>query len=342
MKRMYISLVVLLFVSLLVACGGGNTSESSNNGNGSTNESAFTGIIPVYTPGSGGINYIITAGLANMLNNDKVVPGASFATEATNGTTEIVQYMSERYDRGVPAFGAIGTLGADQAYRGALGPVPGEHDYLRGVGYLSYNALHLVVPENSPIQSFADLEGKRIGVAAIGTPPTILLEDLMEAHGVSRDSYQPLPLSSFTEIQDAVRNGSVDAGYLMGAIPAPTVREIAQVDNIRIIPVDPSLMEGVVAEHPYYTSVSIKAGTYPGQDEDLMIGAFYSSYITHEKTDDDIVYKFLETILGNTEGLKEVHPTFDIVQETVADGVTIPFHPGAIRFFEDNGIEYQK
>jgi TRAP transporter TAXI family solute receptor len=341
MKRASVGIFSLIFISvMLVACGGGDSSQPATNGE--ETEGSFSGIVPVYTPGSGGINYIVSAGLANILNNEKVLPGASFATEATNGTSEIVQYMSERHQLGMPAFGGIGALGADQAFNGVLEPVPGEHDYLRGIGYLSYNALHLVVRENSPIQSFEDLAGKRVGVAAIGTPPTELLEDLMEAHGVSKDDYQPLPLSSFTEIQEAVANGSVDAGYLMGAIPAPTVREIAQTENVRIIPVDPSIMETFESEHPYYSSVDIPAGTYPGQDEDITIGAFYSIYITHEQTDDEMVYKFLETIMNNTDGLKDIHPTFDIVPETVTEGVTIPYHPGALKYFEDHGIEVQQ
>ncbi|WP_227935266.1 TAXI family TRAP transporter solute-binding subunit [Alkalihalobacillus deserti] len=341
MKHVHVGLVFLFLVSLvLVGCGNGNLSQPTNDEN--KTEGSFSGIIPVYTPGSGGINYIISAGLANILNNEQVIPGASFATEATNGTSEIVQYMSERHEQGRPAFGGIGSIGADQAFNGVLDPVPGEHDYLRGVGFLSYNALHLVVLEKSPIHSFKDLAGKRIGVAAIGTPPTELLEDLMEAHGVSKDNYQLLPLSSFTEIQEAILNGSVDAGYLMGAIPAPTVREIAQTEDVRIIPVEPSIMADFVAQQPYYSSVDIAAGTYKGQDEDISIGAFYSIYITHEKTDDEMVYKFLETIMENAEGLKEIHPTFDIVPETVVEGVTIPYHPGALQYFEDHGIEIQQ
>ncbi|MDT8860817.1 hypothetical protein N0O92_11285 [Alkalihalobacillus sp. MEB130] len=149
MKRAIISIFFLFVMSLiLVACGGGESSQPANNGDES--EGGFSGIVPVYTPGSGGINYIISAGLANIINNEKVLPGASFATEATNGTSEIVQYMSERHQQGLPAFGGIGALGADQAFNSVLEPVPGEHDYLRGIGYLSYNALHLVVRENSP------------------------------------------------------------------------------------------------------------------------------------------------------------------------------------------------
>lgn len=332
-------LFLLLFALVLTGCGDSNSEQSSSKGSATPDGSQ--GIIPVYTPGSGGINYIISAGLSNEINNSDVIPGVLFATEATNGTSEIVQYISERYSQGTPAFGGIGSSGADQAYNGVLDPVPGEHDYLRGVGYLSYNALHLVVPENSPIQTFADLAGKRVGVAAIGTPPTVLMEDIMELYGVSKDDYQPIPLSSFTEIQEAISNGSVDAGYLMGAIPAPTVSEIVQTEDVRVISIDSAVKEELEVKHPYYTTVKVEAGTYPDQDEELTIGAFYSIYITHEKTEDEIVYKFIESIMENKDALLDVHPTFNIVPETVIEGVTIPFHRGAIQYFEDNGIDYK-
>ena len=339
MKNKLVLIVVSLLVSiLLAACGGTNTSTEVTPNSGSSNSG---GIVPVYTPPAGGINYIIAAGVVDTVNNTKVLPNNQLSIEANYGAVDMLWRLIERHKQGQPAIAALADLSANQAFNGDLEEVNGEHPQLRAVSYLSGTAHHIVVKADSDIHSFADLKGKRVGTSVPGEAMYYYVNGLLEeVYGISPSDFQGIPLG-FAEVQDGLKNGSIDAGLIMGQPPSPLVLELAQTEDIRVLSVDPKDMETFLENKPYFSSVTVPAGTYPGQDDEITLGTFHSIFLTHEDTADEIVYQFLQTIIDNQEILKGVHPTFNINTDNMSSGVSIPFHSAAIKFFEDNGISYE-
>ncbi|SDG91918.1 TRAP transporter solute receptor, TAXI family [Alteribacillus persepolensis] len=328
------TLTGVVFVFLLAGCGGGESTSSTSKAD----------IVPIYTPPSGGINYVISAGVADVINqgnSDKT--SNQISVEAMQGATDGVTRMIELYEQDRPSIGAYAYEAIDKMYNGESELLDGEYTELRAIGYLSETALHMVVAGNSSIQSMADLEGKRVGTAIPGDTMYYFIRDLLEdEYGlIENEDYQSIPLS-YTEVQDGIKNGSIDAGLIMGMPPAPAVSELAQTEDIRVLSIEPEKMESFLEGKPYYSSVEVEKGTYPGQEEDVLIGSFSSLYFTHDKMKDEEIYAFLETIFENQEHLQSVHSTFDIDEESVTKNIELPFHPGAIEFFEDQGIEWEE
>ncbi|WP_078623176.1 ABC transporter substrate-binding protein [Streptomyces prunicolor] len=77
----------------------------------------------------------------------------------------------------------------------------------------------LLVKKNSSIKSFADLEGKTVGLAALGGTIQFITEYLVEKDGgdPSKVKFVSLPTTS---LNDAVSSGKTDAVYSFGAFYA--------------------------------------------------------------------------------------------------------------------------
>ncbi|MCM3729533.1 hypothetical protein M3226_28520 [Neobacillus cucumis] len=86
-----------------------------------------------------------------------------------------------------------------------------------------------------------------------------------------------------------------------------------------MLDVDPDNMEKLLADKPYYSSLTPEPSTYPGQDEEILIGSFSSIFVTHKKTDNKVVYGFLKAICDYSEELKTVHPTFNVTEENITE-----------------------
>lgn len=337
MKKLLKSMFIVLVLSVFVACSSGGNSDGESSESGESNKGY--GVIPLYTPPAGGINYIISAGLADQLNRTISIDNTQFAVEATPGASDMVVNLMERYEQDKPAIAAFAHESAHSIFNGLSEVLEGTHSELRAIGYLSDTALHIVTGANSSVETFADLKGKKIGTAVPGDTMYNFLRDLLEEqYGLTEDDYTGIPLD-YTEVQDGIKNGSIDAGLIMGMPPAPAVVELAQTEDIRVLSIEPDKVESFLSDKPYYSSVVVEPGTYKNQDEELIIGTFSSIYLTHENTSEEVVYEFLKGILDNLDGLKEIHPTFNITEENIAEDMALPLHPGAQKFFEERGIE---
>ncbi|VEF48615.1 TRAP type immunogenic protein [Bacillus freudenreichii] len=332
-KKLGAWFAVLLMVVLVAAgCSGGNKDAS-------TGDKKVSGIVPIYTPGSGGPNYITAAGIGQIFKQSNIMPGVNLTTEATSGVVEGTGLLIDRYEQGKPAFAAFTGEALSQAVHGELKELPGEHPELMAVSWMNTTINHVVVAEDSPIKSLKDLKGKRIGALPPGTTATNLFNVVLEeGYGIKSNEYKHIPLG-YAEIQEGIQNGSLDAGVLPGSLPNPTVKELSQLHPIRILGTEEDILKKINEKHPYFSYVEIDADTYKGQKEKVLLAGFESVLYTHKDTDEELVYNVVKTILENEEELKKVHPSANTNAGTVTKGIKTPFHPGAEKYFEEKGIE---
>ncbi|WP_227937432.1 TAXI family TRAP transporter solute-binding subunit [Alkalihalobacillus deserti] len=328
-----LAMITVLLIGILSACGSsadGNESEGTG-----TNAS---GIIPVYTPGAGGIAYILSAGIGKIFNSNETMPNVQLVTEATNGGAEIMQMVMNRANQDKAAFGINSAMEVVTTYHGEYENIPGKHENLRAVSYLTYAAAHMVVSANSDIQSYADLKGKKIGLPPGSATEAIMKTLLKDGYGLEESDYKVIPLG-YKEIQEGIQNGSIDAGPLLGAIPAPLVNELSQLHDIRFLTIEEAEEKKFLEENTYYSVKKVEAETYPGQDNEITIPSLDVIVFTHETTDEELVYHFIDTILSNQAELQGVHPVAkDISEETIMNGLQIPLHAGAEKYYREKGL----
>ncbi|WP_102349041.1 TAXI family TRAP transporter solute-binding subunit [Bacillus sp. Marseille-P3661] len=339
-KQIWRNLVVGMLILLLIitaGCSSNSSSSSESNSDGSKAE-GYSGIVPIYTPGAGGIAYILSAGISQVVNNSGALPNVQLATEATNGSADIMQFVLDKHKEGKPAFGGLAASTVSNLYEGEYGPIEGAHPELRGVGFLSLTALHVVVPADSDIKDFSDLKGKKVAASPGAATTTLLMQLLEEEYGLSESDYTYVPID-YAEIQQGLQNGSIDAGLINGAIPAPLVKETESLTDIRVLSVGKEEMESFLESYPYHGSMTIEAGTYKDQKEDILVPLLLIIYATHEKTDDDIVYNLVKTMLESGDQLVDIHPEAkNINGDTILNGVAVPLHAGAEKYYKEKGI----
>ena len=292
-------------------------------------------VIPIYTPGAGGTAYILGGGMASILN--KYIPTVQMMVEATGGTGPTIKFIAEKFEKKQEVFG-IST--SDGIYNGYTGKKPFDRPYpmLRGISFLYGAMAYLVVPANSPINTYHDLKGKRVGVGEAGSGVSDIHMKLIEAHGLTTDMYKRLWLG-YNEVVEGITDGSIDAGFVAGAYPVPAYRELSVKKDVRIIPSDEIALEKMIKGSPYFYKGVVKAGSYKGINKDVSSLAYGIILETHADVDPALVYNVLKVLFERKEELIAIHPSAkEMTFESALFSLAIPLHPGAEKYFRESGV----
>lgn len=325
MKRSLITVacVLALAPALLVGCGG------QDGGGGQKTFLAWT------TATSGGSAYQEAASASAVLaDNSQTV---SVDPRPSAGSVENIRSLRE----GQAELGHTTTDVASFAYEGERmfdEPYPG----LRAVMAAPALFAHIVAPADSDIRAVQDLEGATIAVGPTGSSSQIVGERILESLGVSQ--YDPTPLGT-SEAATAVGDGTVDAMLAVGGRPIPAVSELATTTDVRFISLSQEQLDQVQEDFSVYVPGEIEAGTYPGQDEAVPGVEVPLIIATDQSVSEDAIYEFLRVLVrdnhdewvANLEGARgfSVENMQGLLRE---EALPIPLHPGAKRFFEEEGL----
>jgi TRAP transporter TAXI family solute receptor len=298
---------------------------------------AASTLIPVYTPPTGGTGYILGAGIASVTK--KYLPGVELVVEPLGGgTVAIVKMLMEKETMKRDAFGVFAADGAFNAFKGQKEFAGKPYPNLRAVTFLWGADLYLVVPTNSPIRSYSDLKGKRVGMGGAGGTVSLTALYLLELHGVKREDFKPY-FFVYKETIEGIKDGSLDAGFLGGGYPIAAYTEISLTHSVRIVPVQEEIIKKVTVENPYYYRGLVKANSYKGLEHDTPIIGFSSGLNTQAGVNEGLVYQITKNLFDHKEDYYQIHLSArEMTPETALKGIPIPFHPGAERYFKEAGI----
>lgn len=337
-KRL-ISLVLLILLAFsIVACGNGSNNASGQATEG-TKKVEQTEII-IGTAGAGGTWYVVGSGIANVVS--KHCPDIKMTASSTNGTVENMRLVSEgRIDIGMTqppadydAYNGINLYKDD--------PAPNLRFMCGG----HYSIGHVVVPKNSPIKDISELKGKKVAIGVVGSGVRHFVgRGLLRLAGLDLEDITAVALNQEQTV-DALKDGSVDAAVFSGGIPVPGLMNLAMVCDVRVLPIPPESIEKMRVIDPALWAalkyVTIPAGTYKGQEEDVISAGFITAFTVRDDVPEEIVYKILKTIDEYRDELIEVHPAGEeYTLEGLASGCCIDPHPGAVKFFKEKGIEIE-
>jgi TRAP transporter TAXI family solute receptor len=289
-------------------------------------------VVPLYTPPSGGPGYMMGAALASLVK--KYVPGVEMVVEPTTGTLEMLRLLQERQGMKREAFAQIGAPDVYDAFKGRTGTFVGKpYSDVRALTFLYGSTGVLVVSQNSPIKSYADLKGKRVGVGGAGSSTAIMCLAVAEAHGVKRDAFKPI-FYGYKETAEGIADKSLDAGFF----PLTTYAELVLTNDVRIVPVDEPMIKKVTATLPYYVSV-IKAKSYKGVEQDIPTMSFAVALFTYKDVSEDTVYNVLRALYEHLPEFQQVHlMAKQTTPGNALNGISVPFHPGAEKYFKEIGV----
>ncbi|WP_276279984.1 TAXI family TRAP transporter solute-binding subunit [Halorussus caseinilyticus] len=201
---------------------------------------------------------------------------------------------------------------------------------LRGVATLYPETIHVVTLADSGIESLSDLEGATVNTGDLGSGTQVNALQILETVGITTDDFEEQN-ASFAQAADQLRDGDVDAAFVVGGWPLGAIEELATTNDIRIVEIAGDTREGILNASPWFATDRIPAGTYNGVDEDVPTVSVQAMIATREDLSADTVEAVTNAIFDNA-GELTIKADF-ISSDTALDGMSIPLHPGAERIF---------
>lgn len=187
------------------------------------------------------------------------------------------------------------------------------------------------------IKSIADLKGKRVSVGDAGSGVEFNARQILEAYGITFDDIKVNNLS-FGDSSDAIKDGKIDAFFCTAGAPTTAIVELSTTKAVNVLEVDDEHVKVLTEKYPFYTTYKIPASTYKGMDKDVQTVAVKATIIVSNKVDEDTVYKLIKGIFENKADITSAHAKgAELDTKYAVEGITIPFHPGAQKYFKEVG-----
>ena len=261
----------------------------------------------------------------------------NISVEGTGGSGENVRLVNNGdTDMGVAYGGDLhaGFFGTDEF-------ADSPQTNLRAVGLLFWGYDHLVTLQGGDIQSVADLEDKRLAIGGTGSGSALTGERYFGHLGLL-DKMRVSYLGG-TAASAALKDGQVDAYHWVSGVPNGAVLDSMATHDVVLVDLATSAVEsGLLEAYPYYAVGEIPADSYDDLDapvRTIMMGTYW---IVNSNVPDDIVHDMAAEAYS-PEGAAFVRQTFEPLRDMTPDqalqGLTVPLHPGAERYWEEIGVD---
>ncbi|GAB4337876.1 MAG: TAXI family TRAP transporter solute-binding subunit [Desulfobulbaceae bacterium] len=237
----------------------------------------------------------------------------------------------------------FGVVYSGHVYLGRNGMMkndPNKYENVMAVSYLYGAPAQLVVRKGSGIKSTKDLVGKKVGVGNAGSGAFANCE-LFFTHLGIWDKIERNAMG-YNDAAQAFGNNQLDAFWLFTAFPSGAVIMAAQTNDIDLIDLGAdATASGFYEKYPYFSKLTIPAGTYRGVDHDTPSFQDSALWVANKDVPADIVYKLL-SLIYTEDGLKHMvsqKKTFkEMSIKTGVNGIVTPLHPGAEKFWKEKGL----
>ncbi|MFW6234725.1 MAG: TAXI family TRAP transporter solute-binding subunit [Spirochaetota bacterium] len=210
---------------------------------------------------------------------------------------------------------------------------------MRGLFTMYPEPVQLIARADSEISSPADLAGRRVAIGPLGSGAEVNALEVLEVAGLTEDDLDGVERLAASEAADFLRDGRVDAAFFTVAAGGAVIADLAVSQDIVVVPITGEYADALVDLRPFYATTTIPEGTYNNVPEAETV-AVLAMVVANEGMSADLVYDFMSVVFENTDTLESAHAAGRMVTlESALDGMPIPLHPGAERFFEEQGME---
>ncbi|MHC4772670.1 MAG: TAXI family TRAP transporter solute-binding subunit [Planctomycetota bacterium] len=320
-SRTLLRILALLTVLFLVSCDKSDTEKNDRK------------YLSVATAPPGGAFFVVGSAIAEVVGKHTANQGWNVSAEATKGTMENLH----RLDKGEVEFALAN---AAITYFAVRGEGKWQKQFpVQTVMTLAPNIAFFITPKSSGIKAIADLKGKRVVVGPAGAGFDHFIEPILAAHGLSYTDIRTLHDTQAGAVA-LLADRSADAAFLGGAVPTASITQACAAQDIHFITYEEQAVQKLITQYSFFDKKTIPPNTYKGQTEpfdSLNVGNMI--LVTSTNTDEKTVYLFTKTLYEQSEEVVEKHPAGKAINENnSAQNTGTPFHPGAIRYFQEQGI----
>ena len=317
MKKIIALVMALALVFTLCACGGTGATTNSTD-------------MIMGTGGTAGTYYAYGGVLGGLIKSKTGIDVNVLSTDGSKAN--IIGIKKGNYQLGtvqsdVMAYAWEGTRTFEKE---------GKIDSFRTVAGLYAETVQLVTMDPS-IKSVKDLKGKKVSIGAPGSGVYFNAVDVLAAAGLTENDIIAQK-QSFGDSAESLKDGKIDAAFIVAGAPTPAIQELSTTNNIYIVPIDgdvaAKLMEG---DSSFYTVTRIPANTYKGQSADVNTVSVKATLVVSASASEEDVYNLTKAIFDNISSINHAKSA-ELSIENATTGMAVPFHKGAAKYFAEKNV----
>ncbi|HEY0887738.1 MAG TPA: TAXI family TRAP transporter solute-binding subunit [Ramlibacter sp.] len=291
--------------------------------------------ITIGTGGVTGVYYAAGGAICRLVNKDRAKHGIRCSVESTGGSVFNVNTIKAgELD--------LGFAQSDVQYNA----LKGEAQF-KGAAYGDLRAVFSVHPEpftvlarkEANVTKFEDLKGKRVNIGNPGSGTRASMEQLLGAMNWKISDFSLAAELKADEHGAALCDNKIDAFFYGVGHPSANIQDPITTCGARLVPIANPAVDKLVKAHPYYATVDIPGGVYPGHPNPTRTYGVLATIVTSAKVPDATVYEAVKAVFENFDEFKKLHPALAHLdpKKMVKDGLSAPLHPGAARYYKEKG-----
>jgi TRAP transporter TAXI family solute receptor len=296
---------------------------------GAQDRSDWPNSMTIGTASQGGTYFVYGNGFASYIAETL---GVAATGEVTGGPVQNVTLV----ETGDHLMGLVTMGPAYDAWNGKSELAPGlEHKSIRALFPMYQTPFQVIALKSSGINSVSDLAGTRVSVGPAGGTPGTYWPLFMQALDVEATVSNAGASDAAGQLQD----GLIDAFAFAAGMPISAFAELAASQDVVMFGLSEEELPKVLAAYPAMAPLTIPAGTYAGHDYDQPTVALWNFAIAHQDMPESLAYEITKLAMGNSDRMVQIHAAAkETLSENWDKNTFMPFHPGAVRYFEEIGI----
>ena len=291
--------------------------------------------ITVGTGGIVGVYYPLGGAICRFVNAGRKDHGLRCTVESTGGSVfNINAVMSGDMD--------IGFAQSDTQYYAMTGAAAFKdkpQPKLRALFSVYPELLTLVTRQDANIKTFADIKGKRINVGDPGSGTRVTTELVMKEMGIKLEELKFAGELKFVEMAPALCDNKIDAFTFVAGHPNAIFQEAATTCASSIASVTGPAVDKLVKDNPFYAKASVPGKLYKGTDNPQPTFGVMATVVASADLPEQTAYVITKAVFDNFDDFRKLHPAVaNITKEQMLSGNTVPFHPGALKYFKEKGL----
>jgi TRAP transporter TAXI family solute receptor len=294
--------------------------------------------VTIGTNPAGTVYFALASGIAKVVSGGA---GFQMVVQPHAGTSTMLPLINS----GEMEFGIQNGVDLWLAYRGPAQQIGGRNPFahtpnvrlvMRGAPLM----VGLLVRKDSPMKTVHDVKGKRFtGEYRAHLAVWYNMFGHLSSAGLTWNDVKVVPVNTVNDGVDALLQNRADV--TQHALNSAKVKEADAAVGVRHIsddcsPAGEARMKKAV---PGYYPRVVKPGAITGIVEDTCVVAYDTYFFAGKAVPDQVVELALKAVWEGSEQLVPIHPMFkEWTQDRAVDPeASIPYHPGAIRFYQERG-----
>ena len=220
-------------------------------------------------------------------------------------------------------------------------PLDKKHDKVCNVATLYPQYFQMVVNTTPASTSSTDIKDKGFATQVKGNTGELISRHVLTVAGVTYSDVKASFTNSYTDSVEQMKDNRMQVFALGTGIPASSIMDLAAARDIRLLDLS-TIYGGMQKINPAYKLVTIPNGTYPKQDKDVQVIGYYTHIIAACALPEETVYKMTSALMANKDAMTAVYKELSkLTPEVMAQDIGVKFHPGAAKWYKEQGITVQ-